>query len=431
MRRFFKWLFLFEWLRRAKVVIPDIVPPKPELPPAPPPVPRFTGTVDWFNQRKGFGVITVRSGPTAQRHERVFVHITDVARRAALVEGELVEFEIEQSADRIAGKRVTRLEDRKRGTVTEWLEERGYGFIESKDGSRIFVHNSQIAAEGPAFLEPGEIVEFALKETSRGMEALRVQVFQSRYLLERFAIIDRLREGLIEELAGMTEKEPWKYGPAKDGDDYGILANYILYTFARLIEQNKIESKTSAEGGQIACANTGLVSPQQEEIFAYFVPNRNSDKSQKWFLQRFVKEGDRRLANYDPLPEPASYFDDPADLIFDCRRDVRYDVQHIVQDNNHRFPDNLRSNTLQLQHALEGAIESAKKRARRNFKTAIPQFYRGKLQLLLPLAPSISNLALVVERQGEIYLASTVLPFEFAYSNARLVARPDSDWLKP
>jgi cold shock CspA family protein len=442
MGRFFKWLLFFGWLRRNKDVEPEIIAPSPkeeivalpevELAPAPPPVPRFTGVVDWFSERRGFGIIRVRSSdPGMQLPEKIFVHITDVDGKTSLVAGESVEFEIEHSPDRISGKRVSRLDNRRKGRVAEWLDDKGYGFVETEDGKRAFVHNSQIASDGPSFLEPGEDVEFAIRETARGAEALRVQVFQSRYLLERFANVDRLRDGLIEELAGVAEKEIWEYGGDTERDGHGVLTNYIYYTLARVIEQGKIEEKTTASGEHIACANTGLVSPQYENIFAYFVPNRHHERPQKWFLQRFVKEGDRRLVDFDVLPEPATYWDDPAELIFDWRRDVRYDVKHIISDNNHRFPENLRSNALQLQHALEGATETAKKRARQNFKTAIPQFYRGKLQLLLPLAPSIPGLALVVERKGEVYLASTVLPFEFAYNNARLVARPDSDWLKP
>lgn len=38
-----------------------------------------------------------------------------------------------------------------------------------------------------------------------------------------------------------------------------------------------------------------------------------------------------------------------------------------------------------LQIFLKGAIDNAKERVRRNYKTAIPQYYRGKIQLLLPL----------------------------------------------
>ena len=41
------------------------------------------------------------------------------------------------------------------------------------------------------------------------------------------------------------------------------------------------------------------------------------------------------------------------------------------------------------------------------------------------------DLALVVERQPSgAYQGQTVLPLGMAYANSRLVARPDSDWLR-
>ena len=46
-------------------------------------------------------------------------------------------------------------------------------------------------------------------------------------------------------------------------------------------------------------------------------------------------------------------------------------------------------------------------------------------------SPSQVDLALTVSREGDVYLASTVLTLDMAYNNARLVARPDSDWLTP
>lgn len=88
---------------------------------------------------------------------------------------------------------------------------------------------------------------------------------------------------------------------------------------------------------------------------------------------------------------------------------------------------------------LQGAVAEAGKRAQMNYKVAVPQFYfghggagPGRIRLLLPLcfeSPARADLALVVEREERAYRAFTVLPLEKAYSNARLIARPESDWL--
>ena len=88
----------------------------------------------------------------------------------------------------------------------------------------------------------------------------------------------------------------------------------------------------------------------------------------------------------------------------------------------------------ELQTVLTGAIDNAKQRVRRNYKTAIPQHYHGHVQLLLPLCfqnPSRADNALVVERHFTHYRASTCLTLDMAYNNARQLARPDRDWLKP
>ena len=59
---------------------------------------------------------------------------------------------------------------------------------------------------------------------------------------------------------------------------------------------------------------------------------------------------------------------------------------------------------------------------------------RNKGSLLLPLSlvdPDRVDLALVVERQvSGAYQGQTILPLNLAYSNSRLVTRPDSDWLR-
>ena len=81
-----------------------------------------------------------------------------------------------------------------------------------------------------------------------------------------------------------------------------------------------------------------------------------------------------------------------------------------------------------------GTEAQIKDRVYRNYKTAVPQYWRGRIQLLLPLClvqDGKADLALVVEkeRDGRCYRGNTVLTLDMAYSNARLLARPDPDWL--
>lgn len=75
------------------------------------------------------------------------------------------------------------------------------------------------------------------------------------------------------------------------------------------------------------------------------------------------------------------------------------------------------------------------KRIKRNYKTAIPHFYDGKIQFLLPLCfranKSEALGALVVNKNENIYEAHTILSLDQAYNNARLLAKPDREWLNP
>ncbi len=61
-----------------------------------------------------------------------------------------------------------------RGNVKWFNNEKGYGFIEYKDGEDIFVHYSAIKQEGYKTLTEGQLVEFRLIETEKGLQAINV-----------------------------------------------------------------------------------------------------------------------------------------------------------------------------------------------------------------------------------------------------------------
>jgi hypothetical protein len=178
---------------------------------------------------------------------------------------------------------------------------------------------------------------------------------------------------------------------------------------------------------------------------------------------------------FDPLPEPATYFSGNFDMLLDTTKDIHVDYEHVILDgvSRDRFPADFlahhipkgfqwqdysklqradRENylvgfshaieqDLQCTRAIKNRLEDAKalgeKRTRWNFKTAIPQYYptHNTMSFLLPLAlvsDEKVDIALVVTRNPSgSYQGRTVLPLEWAYKNARLVCRPDSDWLTP
>ena len=62
-----------------------------------------------------------------------------------------------------------------KGTVKWFNNTKGYGFIQCGDLEDIFVHYSGIRMEGYKTLKEGNIVEFKLIETAKGLQAVNVE----------------------------------------------------------------------------------------------------------------------------------------------------------------------------------------------------------------------------------------------------------------
>jgi len=249
--------------------------------------------------------------------------------------------------------------------------------------------------------------------------------------LERFALIPAF-DDKIDELASNAESEERHSTRTPSAKTHPVLRNYVNYTFARVEEEGKIET---ALDGSMSAWNTGLVTPLQEAIYMVLARNKISGDSRGWHFFRWSRQGEASLNKLAKLPDMAHYFDDPSCLVLDTRLEIRANVEHIIADNRGRFPEPYRSmSDFELHNYLRGAIGAATSRVRRNYKAAIPQYYKGSVQLLLPLClrdPSRADLALVVDRLDGFYRAATCLTLDMAYNNARQLARPDKDWLQP
>lgn len=293
----------------------------------------------------------------------------------------------------------------------------------------------------------------------------------------------------IASLALMAEPERWVYVSVPAASPAPVLDSYLRHTFLRLHAQNKI-----VELDDLACFNTGLLTPGQEEIFGVFTvserydPTRTQDQqNKKWFFKLWARSGDRILTAFAALPDLASYWHNPAELVFDPSLEVRPNIDHILRENLNRFPVELGGQVdasgvpLDLQAseieseeeiaalaagsvadetagtaedsapeapetaehpapaaplaariALDGAVAHSIRLARRSYRIAVPQFYRGGIQLLLPLYlrdAARADLAVTLERHGTWYRAATVLYPDWAYRHARLLSRPNSEWL--
>lgn len=275
----------------------------------------------------------------------------------------------------------------------------------------------------------------------------------------------------INKLKDLALDERWYYKDFNEDYPYPILVNYLHYTFYKLSkEKDKI-----MYADNFAAFNTGLVDKRYEPIFALFI--KNTDYTQEWKLFDFCNAGEgpagKNLIRYfENKPKRAHYFDNVSDMLYDTRaNEPEMDIKHIILDNVDRLPINFvfenKPSSFELKNpelltisdrqnyykALATAIESdtktyrnmtnrfkdalklAIKRVEWNFKTAIPMYFptNNKITLLLPLSlvdDEIVDIALVTEKtKSGNYIGHTILPLSWSYSNARLVARPDSDWL--
>lgn len=294
--------------------------------------------------------------------------------------------------------------------------------------------------------------------------------------LEAFAYMGNWTETL-QTLADKALPENWDFLTQDEQGGYRLLHSYLCYTFYRLKVQNKIRITQTQD---FAAFNTGLVTPSYDEIYACFEPNHGGQS--RWQLAGFCRAGERGIGKkltdkFNPLPQAATYFEDLRDVLYEPQRTPIVDYQHIIIDNVKRLPmaflrnqcydsaeamamlakveraatPAARGRAMQqlgeyiedtqwlfnrIRNRIKDAIDLAVKRVSWNYKTAIPMFYpRGNaMSLLLPLCLSEENktdVALVVQRtMSGNYQGQTILTLSQAYLDARLVCRPDSDWLR-
>lgn len=250
------------------------------------------------------------------------------------------------------------------------------------------------------------------------------------YLGSKELLLNKLRF-----LGTMAQKEQWDYS---GNSDKQILYNYICYTYDRIKQENKIEVTDDEEK---MCFNTGLLTENGADIYAYFTKNKNTNakENQKWFLSGFKQRTDSEIRNFRRFPDIADYFTEPADFIFDKKLNINIDYDHIIDDNYDRFVEIGLTDKYMINALLENAVKRIIEKVKRNYKLAIPQYYtdkqtgKSKIQLLLPLfmqSKDVADLALVVDKGEYSYVGKTILTLEWAYVNSRRIVRPDVDWLK-
>lgn len=291
--------------------------------------------------------------------------------------------------------------------------------------------------------------------------------------LHQWSLI-QFNEAIIK-LKEIALDEEWDYDDSTSDSPYPILGQYLKWTFVKLKRENKI-----LYANDYAAFNTGLVDKYYKPIFALFDKNKNKGK-QPWHFIDFCVAGSssyasRKLSdNFSVLPKRAVYIRKYDDVMYDCGLPVDCNWEHILEDHIERIPDALlrqvcseefnikevnqmsvqESDTYYdslksflssnpdrlslLSHIMSMALDRAIMRVEWNYKTAIPVYYPtlDSVNLILPLALNINepeqiSLALVMTKTpASRYRGVTIFTLDMAYSNARLITKPSSDWLIP
>lgn len=212
-------------------------------------------------------------------------------------------------------------------------------------------------------------------------------------------------EPCYDRLVDLADPEDW--GPGNR-----ILKNYLSFSFSRAVFLTERDVDQTAPSNlplvfddDRCLFNTGLYTRRYETIYGLFESNTKPDARQRWFLKGFFKESDPMLVSFEYLPCRVRFAEDPSELVFDYRLPIRSNIDHILGDEENltRIPASLmgEGNSLLLRRAFEGAVVEAARRAAANYTLAVPQFYGGRIQLLLPLCLTGDKpeLALTIQRE--------------------------------
>lgn len=235
-------------------------------------------------------------------------------------------------------------------------------------------------------------------------------------------------EKMLEYLSSIAEEEPW----AAEGKPYGTLYKYIQGTFRQCYRQNKI---LYSEDGENCCFNTGLLTPNGHDIVGLFEKNTKAD-AQEWYFKGFRNITERIYMNiFSAVPSLAEYTSNYEELYFNPNYPVVVNTDHILDDNWDRIHDVVPLSKAIVKGLLIGVVEETKRKIKRNMRLVVPQYYHDTIMYLMPIDIPIDDtnvvtMALAVELTGtKQYRANTIFTKEMAYEKARLLMKPESNWL--
>jgi hypothetical protein len=259
----------------------------------------------------------------------------------------------------------------------------------------------------------------------------------------------------FKEIASKTMDgyDSWIFQQAKfrakhTTSDVPKLRNYLNYTFVRLItleQQNPGDYFFFSSDQSWACFNTGLQNAYGADLLATFqryIPKPggwSSVSRPDWVYKGCHASNDRqyRMTFGTRTPKIAWYSRDSKDFVFDTSYELDKEAfDHLFDRAKERAGLPSQSDEV-VRNYLRGAVENLIPKILRNYKWAIPVYYveEQRMQLLLPFYSANQGdiSAFLVEREDahRRYRIKTIFDLDQAYFSARLITRPDKDWLNP
>lgn len=292
---------------------------------------------------------------------------------------------------------------------------------------------------------------------------------------------------VIHKLKKLALHENWgDYVNPKTGVEvYPVLDSYFSNTFIKCWRENKV---LLSKDCKYAAFNTGLVDYKYKDIFAIFSASNKKEDPFPWHFSDFCVEGEEKygkilVSKFNSTPRRAEYFKEKSDMLYDTSQEPpKLDSIHIIVENIDRLPydfikmnapkdfdllspDDLHEKTKDMEkwdkeeflrnyydslsdavkadsrslrrmfRDIKEAMDIAIKRVEWNYKSAIPMYWpRGnKMCFFLPLCllddDKVDTALVVNKTESGRYQGETIYRLDWAYKCARLVCRPDSDWL--
>jgi hypothetical protein len=259
----------------------------------------------------------------------------------------------------------------------------------------------------------------------------------------------------FKEVAAATWEglDSWKFHQKRFINKYPStsvpkLKNYLNYTFIRLLELEQNDPGkyfVLSTDGQRICFNTGLQNTNQSDLIATFQrasPNvvDPTKPVTDWVFRGCWSPSDYGYRNHFPheTPHLPWYSTDSKDYVFHTSYRLDKDVFDHLFDRAKERAGMPNASDEAIRNYLKGTLENLIPKIKRNYKVAIPVYYvvEKRMQLLLPF-PSFSNMneyaGFLVDRDdaATCYHLKTIFDLDQAYFSARLICRPDREWLDP